>query len=527
VGTRERVAEECESRSAPDEMNSRGATDDNGSRFDDFSTIEDVASNVSANMSRFSVEVASNISANMSRLSVEAQSFSADEFSKAMLMFSGVDECISTPEKLNCIYPASDIVAEECESRSAPVKANSRDATDENESRFDGFSAIEEVASNISTNMSRFSVEAQSFTADEFAKAMIITAGIDGCISHISLEETTAISTEPMAEIQEEARTQTDLLDQVCGGMEAYMCSVRHPVLEEALQSKDDLLDHIVEKVATNVCQGDIVIAAEDEHKDSTNLQHWKTNDLTRGNSSREAAYVMPSQSDEDWQFDQITGPIGNNAAAVVGDHGPKHSDERSCVDKENASTSTEAAEGDPEDGEGDPKGGEGDLDSEEATKASVQSDLDSMDKYYEFRRQPSVLSLSSISTSNSSQALTQVARSTKAGRPAKTTAEQESHHDSASNDEKRITGESSQALTAVALSTKAGRPTKTTAERESHHESASNDEKRINGESSTDGIHGTSESSQLWEDDWSVSVSLPKKRRNFVSKGFRYIFGK
>ena len=616
LGKSESVAEECETRSIPDEATSRGATDDNESRFDDFVSIEEVASNITASLSsctsdddesRFEEymsieEVASTITANLSRFSVEAQN-SADELAKALML--AVDEHKSLlsleqtkaispeqtadassievamnqlveiagtiPEKLNCtgsFHPAvevnvnvkegqlgkSETVVEECEIRSTPDQTTSRGAIDANESRFDEFVSIEEVASNITANLSSFSTEAQ-ISADELTKTLMVA--VDKCKSHFSPEQTKAISPEEKAEIQEIARAQNDLLDEVFEDVQSAVCSVKHPVLEEALESKNDLLDRIFEKLEVNICKGDTVIADEDgtnlrlhekiqgiieklevnickgdiviADEDGTNLRLHEKIQVIHENSLLEAeGDEMASQSDEERLHEkiqvihenslleadgdetasrcdeesqvkqQVTVPIGNSRDAVI-DRSPKVSDKRICADMDNASTTSSmtASQGmdkytveEEEPISADADDEYTDVYTDVYTEAAKGDPDNSMKKSFAFRRAISITSsVSSISTRASTKPSTYFTPSMKAVRPTRMIVKRESDDDSASNDERRITGESSRG-----------------------------------------GMQGALKSSQQLDDEWSRSSSQNidlKKRRNVISKGLRFIFGR
>jgi hypothetical protein len=501
------------------------------------------------------------------------------------------------PEKLNGIHPEvgvdgnlkegqvgnSETVAEECESRSAPDETTSRGATDENESRFDDLASIDEVASSITANMSRFSVEAQ-LSADEFAKALIMA--VDGYKSHFSPEQQMEISPEQKAEIQEEARAQTDLLDEVFEDVQSIVCTSKHPVLDDALASKDDFLDHVFEKVESNVCKDHTTIADEDD----TNL-HWKIN-LARDSSLLEAIDETPSQSDEECQVEQITILIGNSTVAVVehsdersceekvnakdetppfqsdeecqvdqitvltgnnstvamDEHGPKHSDEKSCEDKVNAKDETSfqsdeeyqveqitvltgnnstvaAVEHGPK--HSDEKSCE---DKVNASGTSSRATSRGTDKYHvEEEEEPINADTDNVST---------YAEDVKAGPEEASKASdhlvwmEECFAFRRDRSIISLSSVSSRASTAVAPSTKALRPAKTIVERrERDHESTSKDEKLLTGASSTGGTRGsTPENAQLWDDGWLLQhgkVITPKRRRNLISKAYRGIFGR
>jgi hypothetical protein len=431
------------------------------------------------------------------------------------------------PEKLNFIHPAmlaeSGTVAEECESRSAPDETTLRSARDGNELRFDDLASIEDMTSNITANMSRFSAEAQlsadeltsnitanvsrfsvkaQLSADELAIALMLA--VDGCKSHFSPEQKKPISPEEMAEIEEEARDQTDLLDEVFEDMQSTLFLVKHPVLEEALKSKNDLLDRLFANLEANVCEGDTGITDEEStelrlhgkvaYEESANLRlHGKTNVIYENSLFEAEGDETALQSDEEREANQqVTIRIGNTAVTVV-DLTSKDSGERSCTDEENASAnfSTRSTRGmdkyhargmDKYHARGMDKyharGMDHYRDDEKASKANTK--LESLNESFAFRREISYLSLSSISNCASTKASSSVAPSMK------------------------VVG-----------------PTKMSVERESDHESASNDERRITGDSSTGGIDGT------WDDErsqLSSQVITPKKRRNVISRGFKFI---
>jgi hypothetical protein len=641
VGKSETVAEECESRSAPDETTSRGATNENELRFDDLvSSIDEVASSITTNMFKFSADA----------------QLSADELAKALML--AVDGCKSDffPEEKPLISPEQmpeiqekaraqtdhllqvfedvhsnvctgttprledvlkskddllDHVFEElesyiCEGETVPTcterpilhgKTNLtqdislREAKDETPSQSVEECQVDQITLLIGNSAGAVVAHSLKHSDDSSFLEPNVCKG-DTAIAdkdNISLHwQTNLTHDNSLLEVIDETPTRSDEESQV-EQITVLVGNRTVVVVEHGPKHSDE--SSVLER---SVCKGDTAIADED----STNL-HGKTN-LTRDNSMLEAKDETPSQGDEECQVEQITVLIDNRAGAV-GEHGSKHSDERSCKDKENASSTSSRVTSRGKDkyhsdersckdkenasissrvtfrgkdkyhsdersckdkenasstssrvtsrgkdkyhsaeenasctssrvtsrgkdkyhveeevyisadaGYGNtyaevaktgPAGVEAGPADEEASKASAHRLL--MPKCFAFRRDSrSSFCLSSISTRASMKASTSVAPSTKAARPANTTAER---------------------------STKAARPANTTAGRESDHESAFDDEKRITGESSTGGREGTPENLQLWDDRLRQNrqIHTPKKRRNIISKAFRYIFGR